>query len=52
MLGIIAEEEINEGAGGGQYKQYELDQDPRIVIDALNDAIEYIGLHESITDYY
>lgn len=52
MLGIIAEEEINEGADGGQYKQYELDQDPWIVIDALDDAIEYIGLHESITDYY
>jgi cell division control protein 6 len=52
MLGIIAEEEINKGASGGQYKQYELDQDPQLVIDALGDAINYIGLHESITDYY
>lgn len=51
MLGIITEEEINEGAGGGQYKQYEVAQDLKVVLEALSETIEYLGAHQSITQY-
>jgi cell division control protein 6 len=51
MLGIISEDEINEGAGGGQYKEYELTQELDMVLRALEDTIGYLGIHESVTDY-
>jgi len=52
MLGIISADEINEGAGGGQYKEYELDQAIDVVVDALRDTIDYVGVHESIKKHY
>jgi cell division control protein 6 len=52
MLGIISADEINEGAGGGQYKEYELDQAIDVIVEALDETIDYVGIHESIQKHH
>ncbi|MDQ2049641.1 orc1/cdc6 family replication initiation protein [Natronolimnohabitans sp. A-GB9] len=48
MLGLVNIEKRNEGSTGGQYKVVALDQEPPAVLDALNDTIEQVGVHQSV----
>ncbi|MFC6723521.1 orc1/cdc6 family replication initiation protein [Halobium palmae] len=48
MLGIISVEKRNEGAMGGMYRVHELEQDLKVVVDALKETIDNAGLHASV----
>ncbi|WP_339106493.1 orc1/cdc6 family replication initiation protein [Haloterrigena salinisoli] len=48
MLGLIAVEKRNEGSTGGQYKTIELVQDLTAVLDALDETIESVGVHQAV----
>ena len=48
MLGLIEVEKRNEGSTGGQYKTIMLDQDLGLVLDALDETIEAVGIHQSV----
>ena len=48
MLGLATVEEKNEGRGGGKYREHALRQDLEIVLDALCETIEQVGVHESV----
>jgi cell division control protein 6 len=48
MLGIISVEKRNEGALGGMYRVHELEQDLDVVLEALDDTINLVGIHSSI----
>lgn len=50
MLGIAGATERNEGRGGGSYRQYTLDMDPKLILDALSETVEDVGVHDSIID--
>lgn len=51
MLGLARVEEQNEGRRAGVYRQHGLRQDIGIVLDALNETIESVGVHESVRPY-
>lgn len=51
MLGLAHVEEQNEGRRGGLYREHELRQNLEIVLDALGETIETIGIHESLQQY-
>jgi len=51
MLGLAHVEEQNEGRGGGKYREHDLRQDLEIVLDALSETIESVGVHDSIREY-
>ncbi|MFC4553613.1 MULTISPECIES: Cdc6/Cdc18 family protein [Halorussus] len=51
MLGLAYVEEKNEGRRGGLYREHELRQDLEIVLDALSETIESVGIHESVQQY-
>lgn len=48
MLGLIDVEKRNEGSSGGQYKMIELVQDLTAVLDALDETIESVGVHQAV----
>ena len=50
MLGIVSVTERNEGRRGGTYREYALDMDIDLVLSAMNDTVELVGIHDSITD--
>lgn len=52
MLGVISSTEKNEGMSGGIYREHALKQDIQLVISALEETIEFAGVHESIRQYY
>ncbi|UPV76386.1 orc1/cdc6 family replication initiation protein (plasmid) [Halorussus limi] len=52
MLGVISSTEKNEGMSGGKYRKHALKQDLQLVVTALEDTIEFAGVHESIRPYY
>jgi cell division control protein 6 len=52
MLGIFSVREKNEGLAGGKYRKYDLQQDLELVVGALEDTLDSIGVHESLTGYY
>lgn len=51
MLGLAHVEEQNEGRGGGKYREHQLRQDLELVLDALSEMIEKVGVHESVQQY-
>jgi len=52
MLGVISSVEKNEGMSGGKYREHALKQDLHLVLSALEETIEFAGVHESIRPYY
>lgn len=50
MLGIVSAVERNEGRRGGTYREYSLDMDVDIVLEALEDTVSEVGIHESISE--
>jgi cell division control protein 6 len=51
MLGIASVTERNEGRRGGTYREYEIDMDVELVVDAMRETIEDVGVHQSLQDY-
>lgn len=50
MLGITSMTERNEGRRGGTYREYALDLDPDLILQAMEDTVEVVGIHESVVD--
>ncbi len=48
MLGLVDLEKRNEGLSGGQYKMVTLDQDLDLVVEALEETMQTVGIHESL----
>lgn len=48
MLGILDVTERNEGRRGGTYREYSVSMDPELIISAMADTVELVGIHESI----
>ncbi|WP_227357230.1 Cdc6/Cdc18 family protein [Haladaptatus salinisoli] len=48
MLGLLAVDKRNEGSTGGQYKTITLNQDINPVLNALEEMISVVGVHQSI----
>ncbi|WP_129116625.1 orc1/cdc6 family replication initiation protein [Halegenticoccus tardaugens] len=51
MLGIISVTERNEGRRGGTYREYALDMDVNLILSAMDDTVELVGVHESLSEY-
>ncbi|UPV77166.1 orc1/cdc6 family replication initiation protein (plasmid) [Halorussus limi] len=51
MLGLVSVEKKNEGLDGGQYREHDLAQDLSVVVDALSDVIDLVGVHDSIREH-
>ena len=51
MLGIISVTERNEGRRGGTYREYALDMDVDLLLDAMADTVEDVGVHQSVQDF-
>jgi cell division control protein 6 len=51
MLGITNVTERNEGRRGGTYREYTLQMEPDIVLSALEDLVDEVGVHESVTEH-
>ncbi len=52
MLGILSLTEKNEGLAGGKYREYDLQQDLGLVVTALEETLDSIGVHESLSSYH
>nr|WP_211334132.1 orc1/cdc6 family replication initiation protein [Halopiger aswanensis] len=52
MLGIVSAVERNEGRRGGTYREYSVDMDVNMVLNALEETITEVGIHESIADKF
>ncbi|WP_049904826.1 Cdc6/Cdc18 family protein [Natrialba asiatica] len=50
MLGIISAVERNEGRRGGTYREYSIDMDVNMIVNALDETVTEVGIHESIVD--
>ena len=50
-LGIVSVTERNEGRRGGTFREYDLDMDESLVLDAMDDTVEDVGLHASVQDF-
>ncbi|WP_248910238.1 Cdc6/Cdc18 family protein [Halocatena marina] len=50
MLGITSMTERNEGRRGGTYREYALDLDPELILHAMEDTVEVVGIHESVAN--
>jgi cell division control protein 6 len=50
MLGIISAVERNEGRRGGTYREYSIAMDVDMILTALRETVEEVGIHESIAD--
>lgn len=50
MLGIVSSVERNEGRRGGTYREYSLDMDSNMILTALEETVETVGIHESVAD--
>lgn len=51
MLGILNVTERNEGRRGGTYREYDLDMDIEMILSAMEDTVELVGIHESVLEY-
>ena len=51
MLGLISVTERNEGRRGGTYREYNLDMNANLILNALDDVLEDVGIHESVNQY-
>ena len=50
MLGIADVTERNEGRRGGRYREYTLQTIPETVVDALDETIREVGVHQLLVD--
>lgn len=50
MLGIVTVTERNEGRRGGTYREYTVDMDPKLILEAMSETVELVGVHESVID--
>jgi cell division control protein 6 len=50
MLGIISAVERNEGRRGGTYRKYSTDMDVGMILKALEETVEQVGIHESVSE--
>ncbi|SER38016.1 orc1/cdc6 family replication initiation protein [Natrinema salaciae] len=48
MLGLVSVTERNEGRRGGTYREYTLDMDIELILSALDEVLDDVGIHESI----
>lgn len=48
MLGLVGIAKRNEGPSGGQYKVVSLEHDLPPVLEALEETIDEVGVHDSI----
>lgn len=48
MLGIVTAVERNEGRRGGTYREYSVDMDIDLILTALEETVESVGIHESV----
>ncbi|XVH33566.1 orc1/cdc6 family replication initiation protein (plasmid) [Haloferacaceae archaeon DSL9] len=51
MLGIISVTERNEGRRGGTYREYALDMSVELILSAMQETVDLVGIHESVTEY-
>ncbi|MXV63186.1 AAA family ATPase [Natronorubrum sp. JWXQ-INN-674] len=51
MLGLVSVTERNEGRRGGTYREYTLDMDIELVLSALDEVLDDVGIHDSIRDH-
>ncbi|GAB7093755.1 orc1/cdc6 family replication initiation protein [Halolamina litorea] len=47
-LGITASSRHNDGLAGGQYRAHELSHSTELVLAAMSDLVDHVGVHESI----
>ncbi len=50
MLGIVTAVERNEGRRGGTYREYSLNMDLDMMLDALEETVSEVGVHESVSE--
>lgn len=50
MLGITSVTERNEGRRGGTYREYALDMDPKLILNAMEGTVTIVGVHESVVN--
>lgn len=50
MLGIVDVTERNEGRRGGTYREYSLSMYSDMVLTAMSETVELVGIHESIKE--
>jgi cell division control protein 6 len=48
MLGIVSAVERNEGRRGGTYREYSIEMDVDMILNALEDTVAEVGIHESV----
>ncbi|MFU8867174.1 orc1/cdc6 family replication initiation protein [Natronococcus sp.] len=48
MLGIASRTERNEGEVGGRYYEYALDTNPDLLLEALDETVDVVGVTEAI----
>ena len=51
MLGIISVTERNEGRRGGTYREYAIDMDLHLLLDAMADTVDDVGVHTSVQEF-
>jgi len=51
MLGLISVTERNEGRRGGTYREYDMDMSPELILSALDDVLNDVGVHESVKQH-
>ncbi|SFS90093.1 orc1/cdc6 family replication initiation protein [Halostagnicola kamekurae] len=51
MLGLVSVTERNEGRRGGTYREYTLDMDIELILSALDDVLDDVGIHDSVQRY-
>ncbi len=49
-LGITTSTRHNDGLSGGQYRAYEIDYSVEMVLAAMSDLIQEVGVHEAVRD--
>lgn len=48
MLGIATWVERNKGEAGGRYYEYSLDTSPDLLLEALEETVDRVGMTEAI----
>lgn len=48
MLGLVSVTERNEGRRGGTYREYALAMNVELLLSALDEVVDEVGIHESI----
>jgi cell division control protein 6 len=51
MLGIISVTERNEGRRGGTYREYAVDMDLNLLLDAMAETVDDVGIHTSVQEF-